>query len=73
MAARRVYNERMSRRERAVRLGLAAVGTAIVISFVRGSFWTSSMLWEIAVWVALFAAVFLLDDFIKRKRRTKRL
>ena len=63
----------MSRRERAVRVSLAAVGTAIIISLLRGSFWTVSMLWEIAFWIAVFAALSLFDDFFTHRRRAKRL
>ena len=63
----------MSRRERAARVGLAAVGTATVISLLHGSFLTVSMLWEIALWIGVFATLSLLDEFFKRRRRARRL
>jgi hypothetical protein len=63
----------MSRREQATRVVLAGVGTATVVSLIRGSFWTVSMLWEIAFWIVLFAGLSVIDDFYKRRRTAKGL
>jgi hypothetical protein len=49
------------------------VGTATVISLLHGSFLTVSMLWEIALWIGVFATLSLLDEFFKRRRRARRL
>ena len=61
----------MSRRERATRVVVAGVGTGLVISLLRGSLWTVSMLWEIAFWIALFAVLSPLDSFLQRRRKAK--
>jgi hypothetical protein len=69
----RVYNEFMSRLERATRIVLAAVGTGIVISLLHGTFWSLSMVWEIALWIVVFAVLSLLNDFLQRRRNAKRV
>jgi hypothetical protein len=61
----------MSRRERATRVVVAGVGMGLVISLIRGSFGTVSMLWEIALWLAFFAVLSPLDSFLQRRRRAK--
>jgi hypothetical protein len=42
-------------------------------SLLHGSLLTVSMLWEIAFWIAVFAVLSLLDDFVKRRRTVRRL
>ena len=49
----------------------AAVATAVVISLLRGDFWTISLLCETVFWIAVFAALSFLNDFFARKRRPK--
>jgi hypothetical protein len=68
-----VYNKLMSHAERATRIVLAAVGTGIVISLLRGTFWSLSMVWEITLWIVLFAVLSRLNDFLQRRRNEKRV
>jgi hypothetical protein len=68
-----VYNQFMSHVERATRIVLAAVGTGMVIALLRGTFWSLSMVWEIALWIVLFAVLSLLNDFLQRRRNAKRV
>jgi hypothetical protein len=63
----------MSHLERATRIVLAAVGTGMVISLLHGTFWSLSMVWEIALWIVLFAVLSLLNDFLQRRRNAKRV
>lgn len=63
----------MSVRERATRVVLAAVGTGIVISLLHGTFWSLSMVWEIILWIVLFAVLSLLNDFLQHGRRANRV
>ena len=56
----------MNRRE-ATLIVVIGVSAGLVMSLLRGSFWTLSMVWEIAFWIALLAGLSLWQHWRRAK------